>query len=190
MVVEQTQLLIPSFWMGAHHDPRLTIECRDAWQVLRERREQGERFDIIVFDLTDQGDEGIATSDSTANHLYSGPAFELAAQLLQLDGIFVAQVQELSLIRRKLHSELRRRIQTPFRRVWSYRVFVEYFGYWESFVMATNNAGLEMPFPAESGEELLATLYSGNTPDVWSDAWHRSLFALPPVIARELDIRR
>jgi spermidine synthase len=38
MVVAQTQKLIPSFRADAHYDPRLRIQCRDAWQVLRERR--------------------------------------------------------------------------------------------------------------------------------------------------------
>jgi spermidine synthase len=187
MVIAQTQALIPSFWAGAHNDPRLHIECRDAWDVLRERVSRAEQSDVILFDLTDPDNEDCTPFiDSSAGHLYSKAAFDLAAQSLRPGGVFAAQVQELSILRWSDHARLRHLLQHSFRYVWSYRVFVELFGYWESFLIASNDADPRSPIPEEPVEEHLCQLCGEAAQDVWSTEWHRHLFALPPDLWRKI----
>jgi spermidine synthase len=187
MVIEKTRELIPSFWAGVEHDSRLTVECRDAWQVLRECAQRGERFDIVLFDLTDPACQEIEVSESAAEHLYTEEAFRLAAQVLQRGGVFAAQIQELSILTWKKHAQLRKLVQKHLCRVWSYRVFVECFGYWQSFVLASNDETVETPFPTQPSEALLRTFYCGDAQEVWSDAWHSQLFTLPPGIHHKLE---
>lgn len=185
MVIEQTQRLIPSFWAGAQNDPRLRIDCRDAWLVLREclTTETPELFDVILFDLTDPENEDFTPfSESSSDHLYTKAAFDLAARNLRPGGWFAAQVQELSLLRWKDHARLRRLLSESFRHVWSYRVHVEFFGYEESFIIASNDPDARPPVPDAPLETLLDSLLSGEGRELWSTAWHRHLFALPPAL--------
>jgi spermidine synthase len=183
MVITETQRLIPSFWAGAQNDFRLQIECRDAWQVLREIVAAERAFDIILFDLTDpQNADFTPYSESSADHLYTRAAFDLAAQALRPGGVFVAQVQELSILRSQDHARLRNLLQLSFKRVWSYRVYVEFFGYWESFLLASNDSTLISAVPDSPIEGMLDEIYSENGRLIWSTDWHRSLFSLPPAL--------
>lgn len=180
LVIAQTQALVPSFWDGAQHDPRLRIACRDAWDVLTEQAAAGARRDIVLFDLTDPGE------DTGADHLYTDAAFGLVAACLRPGGVFVAQVQELSLLCWRAHARLRGLLRRHFRHVRSYRLYVEYFGYWESFLIASNAPGDWSPVPDTPVEPLLAENYLGFGEPPWSTPWHRHLFALPPSLERVL----
>jgi spermidine synthase len=188
VVIAQTQKLIPSFWAGAQHDPRLRIECRDAWEVLRERESRNKSADIILFDLTDPHNADYTPySESSADHLYTKAAFDLAAKILRPGGFFVAQVQELSVLRWQDHARLRRVLRESFRHVWSYRVFIEFFGYWESFLIASKDK--DTVSPAGSERDIEAALDRFGTADMqqlWSAAWHGHLFALPHSLDRAI----
>jgi spermidine synthase len=187
MVIAQTQALIPSFWAGSQHDPRLRIECRDAWLVLRERVARGEGADVVLFDLTDpHNDAYTPCSESSADHLYTKAAFDLAACILRPGGVFAAQVQELSVLRWQDHARLRRLLRKSFRHVWSYRVYIEFFGYWESFLIASNDAEAPSPVPETEIETKLDRLCIGEARMLWSTDWHRHLFAIPPALQREI----
>src|SRR5262245_19773122 len=108
LVIEQTQQLIPSFWAGCQHDPRLDILTCDAWEVLRGMAARQERADVMIFDLTDPEDAAYTSfSESSADHLYTPESFRLAAQCLTPSGVFVAQIQELSLLRFANHRRYR-----------------------------------------------------------------------------------
>jgi spermidine synthase len=188
MVIAQTQNLIPSFWASAQDDPRLRIECRDAWEVLRERVSRREPADIILFDLTDPHNADYTPySESSADHLYTKDSFDLAAKILRPGGFFVAQVQELSVLRWQDHARLRRVLRESFRHVWSYRVFIEFFGYWESFLIASNDRDAVSPAGSEGDVEgTLDRFCTGNVRQLWSPPWHRHLFALPPSLVRDI----
>lgn len=187
MVIAQTQALIPSFWAGCQHDPRLHVTTTDAWEVLRGGLGPDERADIIIFDLTDpENADYTPYPETSADHLYSDAAFELAARALAPDGVFVAQVQELSLLRHRDHLRRVASLRRFFRHVVSYRVYVEFFGYWESFVLATNHAAPWSPLPTRPVGEILSSAYAGDWGQVWSPRWHEQLFALPPSLEARL----
>lgn len=184
VVIEQTQALIPSFWRGCQHDSRLAIEVRDAGEVLARVAAEGPRVDVLVYDLSDPGDEACNPfGASAADHLYSEDAFQVAARCLRPGGIFVGQMAEFSLIRSEEHRRARARLRRAFRHVSSYRTPVEPFGYWESFLVASNDDGPWDPGNGRAGEEILARTYDGDWRAHWSARWHEHLFVLPPALA-------
>ena len=187
MVIQRTQEYIPSFWDGCQHDPRLTLTLCDAWDVLQHLAARGEQVDILVYDLTDPGNEAwMPVLESSANRLYTTEAFDLAARCLRPDGLFVAQTQELSLITHATHQRLRQRIQHAFRHTCSYRTHIDPFGCCESYVLASNQPGPWHPAQLSSVEERLTQLYTGEWQAVYSAAWHAQLFTLPPALQRLL----
>lgn len=165
MVVQQTQRLIPQFWQGCESDPRLTILNRDAGQVLSQA---SGKFDVVVFDLPDSGD------DACANHLYSRAQFARAASLLNPGGVFVVQLEELSRLVRGNHSQRVSVLREVFDYVHSYRVFIEDYGYWESFAVAFQ-APLSLIAPEEV-EGRLDRLYAGRWEMLWNRDWHQCAF--------------
>jgi spermidine synthase len=188
MVIRETQRLIPSLWAGCQHDPRLAIRTTDAWQVFRAQAAKGPCADIIIFDLTDPEPEPAAAPGpaiSAAEHLYSEAAFGLAARCLRPDGVIVVQSQELSALQWSGHHRHVQRLRGLFKHVHSYRVFVEFFGYWESFIIASNAMGAWSPLPGPATAALLAGQYRGGAAG-WCADWHHHLFALPPDLQQAL----
>lgn len=138
-VIAKTQKLIPSFWGGCQADPRLEIITRDVFAVMREMAAHGEQVDVLISDLTDPEDpEYTPFAESTADHLYTEEGLRLFAECLAPNGVFAMQAQELSLIRWQGHRRLRQMLNMAFSHVYSYRIFIEFFGYWESFLVASN----------------------------------------------------
>jgi hypothetical protein len=82
------------------------------------------------------------------------------------------------------HRALLRRV---FRHVYSYRTFVEPFGYWESFLIASNHDGPWDPSHPRGVEETLARHHAGGWRANWSTRWHEQLFVLPPWLELVLD---
>jgi spermidine synthase len=186
-VVERTQELIPSFWSGCQHDPRLEIIHRDAGEVLRDMADRGDQVDVILYDLSDPGSEECNPFfDSAADHMYTEEAFRLAARGLSPGGVFAAQLAELSIVRSEDHYRHRRALKRVFRHVHSYRTFVEPFGYAESFIVASNDEGDWNPSRGDSASQRLPALYAGDFHEVWSAPWHEQLFALPPSLVSRL----
>jgi spermidine synthase len=188
MVIERTQELIPSFWAGCQRDPRLVIDASDAGKVLEGMADRGEQVDIVVYDLSDAGNaETNPFSESSDDHLYTEQAFRVAARCLAPGGVFVAQLAELSPVRFGDHVRYRDALKKVFGHVLSYRVFLEPFGYSESFVVASNREGPFGHSPPEPVEDRLARIYAGDFSAVYSSRWHEHLFALPPSLARRME---
>lgn len=185
MVIAKTQELIPSFWGGCQADPRLQIVTRDVFAVMREMVERGEQVDIIISDLTDPEDlEYTPFAESTADHLYTEEGLQLFMSCLAPNGTFVMQAQELSLLRYEGHRRLRRLLQKITPKVISYRVFIEFFGYWESFLVAFKEV---FPGPDRVIARLLQRHYRGTLGAHYSKGVHNSFFSLPPALKRHLE---
>ena len=146
-----------------------------------------ELADIMIFDLTDPEDAAYTPfSESSADHLYTADSFRLAAQCLTPSGMFVAQVQELSLLRFAHHRRHRETLKKIFRHVYSYRTYIEFFGYWQSFVIASNHDAPWSPAWAPPLQDRLTQLYEGVWTGTYSAAWHEQLFSLPPSLVHKL----
>ena len=187
-VIERTQELIPSFWAGCQNDSRLEIVHHDAGEILREMADRGEQVDILLYDLSDPGNEACNPfSEFSADHLYTEETFRLAARCLCPGGVFAAQLAELSLLRFEDHRRHRQALKAVFRHVHSYRTFIDSFGYHESFIVASNQDGPWDPAQAQAVNERLAYVYTGDFSETWSAKWHEQLFALPPYLVKRLD---
>lgn len=179
IVIRETQRLIPSFWAGCQKDPRLEIIPRDVFAVMREFIASGERFDLVISDLTDAEDEAYTPfGASTADHLYTEEGLRLFQQCLSPDGVFAMQAQELSLIRSDGHLRLRRMLEKIYRHVGSYRIFIEFFGYWQGFLVASNSSQSWSPFPWRS--EVFSYTYQGDGTSYYDSLVHAQLFSLLP----------
>jgi len=187
LVIDETQKLIPSFWAGCQHDQRLEICIRDAWEILRGMAARKEQADVMIFDLTDPEDVAYTPfSESSADHLYTEDSFRLAAQCLTPSGVFVAQIQELSLLRFAHHRRHCETLKKMFRHVHSYRTYIEFFGYWQSFVIASNHDDPWSPAWVQPLHDRLTQLYEGVWTEIYSAAWHEQLFSLPPSLVNRL----
>lgn len=187
VVIEQTQALIPSFWAGCQHDPRLELLICDATKVVREMVASDDLVDVLVYDLSDPSTDDVTPfSESPADDLYSEEAFRAAARCLRPGGVFVAQMAELSLLRWRAHERSRRLLSRVFRHVCSYRTHIEPFGYSESWIVASDHEVLADPTRGIDVDGRLAELYDGDASGLYDAEWHRQLFTLPPRLRRAL----
>jgi spermidine synthase len=187
VVVEQTQALIPSFWAGCQHDPRLELLHRNATEVIGEMVASGDLVDVLVYDLSDPSTDDVTPfSESPADALYSEDAFRAAARCVRPGGVFVAQMAELSLLRWKAHARSRHLLSRIFRHVCSYRTHIEPFGYSESWILASDHEGCADPTRGIDVDGRLAELYAGDAAALYDAGWHQQLFTLPPWLRRSL----
>ncbi len=205
MVVEATQRLIPSFWSGCQRDKRLHIVNQDIFRFAAEAAKRKTKFDIIVADLTDPADVVYAPSaTSTANHVYTQESFKLLSRCLTDKGIFVIQAQELSLLWHREHKCYRDMLKKVFPMVRSYRAFIEFYGFQQGFIIASQDKNWHPrrwnPESAALGKssdpvgDILARIYrcppSALHPrHYYSTAVHEAMFALPLNLRQKLDDR-
>ncbi len=183
-VIEKTQELIPSFWDGCQKDPRLEIITRDVFTVMREMIARGEQVDVLISDLTDPEDtEYTPFAASTADRLYTEEGLRLFAQCLPEDGVFAMQAQELSFLRHSGHRRLREILTKVFSHVYSYRIFIEFFGYWESFIVASNHDWAWSPQRAMRSPDEIAKVYAGPNAAHYSSSL---LFDMPRALGERL----
>jgi len=183
MVVEQTQKFIPVFWGNCQNDPRLRVRHQDVFAYMRETKE---KYDVIVSDLTDPPE---AESKSAIEKLTRKIRL-FQKHLTPGTGLFVTQAGELSMINFKGHKLLRQILEELFVAVYSYRIFVEFFGWWQSFLVCSLDANFSpwrVIFEYHNVENALRAKYAGKMPfDYYSDAIHNSLFTLPPILESKL----
>ena len=157
-VKQSTQIFAPSFWGDAARHlatGRLTIIHRDMFAVAKEMVTAGRQFDIGIFDLTDrEDDEYTPFEKSTADHLYTDETVALFKSCMTPGAIVGGQFQECSRIRSSGHMEACALFERHFRYVRSYRIFIDFFGYWEGFLIASDEPVVET-FPHRINAERL-----------------------------------
>ncbi len=84
-VVGAVRAHIPALPCGAFDDPRVELRIGDAALSLRAAHEAGDRFDLILFDLTEPDDPACA-------HLHSDDFLQLCAASLAPHGIIQVQL--------------------------------------------------------------------------------------------------
>lgn len=191
-VVKKTQEFIPSFWNGCQNDPRLEIKIADAFAEIEKMGEKGEKFDIIVMDLTDfSNEEYTPFSTSTADHLYTEKSLSSIRKILSSEGVFVAQAQELSPFSYEEHKRMAGLVSKAFPEnpAYSYRIFIELFGCWESFIMASPKKGwnpLESMRSIGKNDAILANIGVAADDRQAYLEYLKSMFALPPNLSKKI----
>jgi spermidine synthase len=122
---------LPSYSAGAFDDPRATLVIGDAWGYLQEQA-GGERFDVVIGDLTDPGPVG------PAGALYNPAFFGAIRRCLTRNGLFVSQVGGLRYAReRPLAVDVAAALRPDFASVFPYGEFVASFDFVWLFLLAT-----------------------------------------------------
>lgn len=175
-LVEFCRQYLPEWHQGAFDDPRTNLIIGDAKQFLAD---SDRRFDVIVADLTDPIEAGLASL------LYTRQFYELIRPRLAPDGIFVTQGLGLRYTKIDiLHAAIYSTLGALFRHVSSYNEFLPTFDSLWGFLTASDTLQ-----PADLGPEEVdrrlsergltgLRLYDGET--------HRRMFSLPKHLRRLL----
>ncbi|MET1127922.1 MAG: polyamine aminopropyltransferase [Thermoproteota archaeon] len=131
VVVEVSKKYLEEMHQGSFDDPRARVVVMDGFEYMKQASSRGERFDVIIMDLTDPyGSEVAAT-------LYSREAFQLAKSTLREGGVLVTQAGS-----RIYFPEGFKKVMSSaasvFKIVMEYGFFVPSFGYINSFVIASD----------------------------------------------------
>ncbi|KSW11791.1 spermidine synthase [Pyrodictium occultum] len=130
-VIEVSKKYLPEWHRGAFDDPRTELHIMDGFEYVKRASERGERFDVVIMDLTDPYGSDIAAQ------LYSRSAFELISRVLSSDGIVVTQAGCSTLfpdVFKRVYNAARQ----VFQHVREYAVWVPSFAYANSFIAMSN----------------------------------------------------
>ncbi len=131
LVVEVARRYLPEWHQGAFDDPRARVVIADGMEYVERAAERGERFDVVVMDLTDPYGSEIA------HKLYSREAFGKIKSILSPGGIVVTQAGN-SYFFPKAYEAVLGSISSVFREVCEYGVWVPSFLYTNNFIAASD----------------------------------------------------
>ena len=153
---------------GALDDPRVAIRIGDGWETTASLAGAGERFDLVILDLTDP--------DTPAHRLYTRDYFELARQVLAPGGALALHIGAPAYQAERVRAVLRD-LTSVFARVRPLGVHVPLYGaYWG---MAVASDTLD-PLALEAAE-VARRIESRQLRDLgyYNEQVHSALFALP-----------
>ncbi|MDY0013081.1 MAG: polyamine aminopropyltransferase [Rhodocyclaceae bacterium] len=153
---------------GVFADPRLEVRIGDGWVLAEALAGQGERFDLIVFDLTDP--------DSPAHRLYTRAFFLLAKELLNPGGAISLHLGS-PIFNPDQVRKLLANLAGVFRILRPLGLYIPLYGcYWG---LAVASDGLD-PLAAD-GARVARRLQARNILGLryYNEEIHRALFALP-----------
>jgi len=193
-VIEKTQEFIPSFWNNCQKDKRLDIKIDDVFLEAKKIKNEGKKlFDVVVMDLTDfSNEEYTPFKHSTADHLYTEEGLRNFHDILSPEGIFVVQSQELSIFSHEEHKRTLNILKKifPEKSVFSYRIFIELFNCWQSFIITSPKANwnpLENLTSNKNTNAILSDMGIAKNDQGTFIEYLKSMFALPPEIKNKLN---
>lgn len=147
-VVEAAREHLPAMHQGAFDDPRARAVIMDGFKYIEEASARGEKYDVVVMDLTDPYGPEIAQS------LYSAHFFKKVKGLLSADGVLVTQAGDSFFFEEEYNSILGN-IAAAFKRAAEYTVWIPSFGYAVNFILASDSVD-PRPLTAEEVDRRLA----------------------------------
>jgi spermidine synthase len=150
---------------GVFDDPRLDVRIGDGFEFMRET---GERFDLIVFDLTDP--------DTPAGRLYTAESFALARQVLNPGGAIALHIGS-PIYQPERVRELLADLSSVFRIVRPLGLYVPLYGAYWGLAVASDTLD---PTTLDAGEieRRIAERAIGDL-NLLNGELHQALFALP-----------
>ena len=118
------------FHEGSYDDPRVKVIFRDAGEYVAEGAVKGEKFDVVIMDLTDPYGPEVGAK------LYSREVFRNVERMLNDGGAFVIQAGSEALFK-DAYVKVLKEGSSVFNLVREYSVWVPSFSYAESFIMAS-----------------------------------------------------
>ncbi|CAN5332836.1 hypothetical protein BH09PSE6_BH09PSE6_17760 [soil metagenome] len=174
-VVRASARLMPTIHGGAFDDTRVQCRIGDALQTIAQAQRTGERFDLLLFDLTDP--------DTPASALYSEAAFAGASDCLADQGVFVVHLGSPT-YHLETVVQLVERLRRRFLHVDIYGVYVPLYGcYWMMAAAShtTSVAALGLVEATRRSRER-----GLDDCRFWSPAQNGALFVLPAFVERAL----
>jgi len=173
-VVELSKKYLPEWSDGAFDDPRARVIVGDALAFMREN---GERYGIILSDLTEP------LADSPSNPLFNDDVFKLIKSRLEEGGIYALQASTGAAINSALHCKMARTLRRHYAHVVSFVTHVPAFDTEWAFLACSDRVDLAS---LDSGRiEAYCAGLRGES--FFYDALtHRRLFALPLYLRRML----
>lgn len=136
VVIEVAKKYLAEWHQGAFEDPRSRVYTMDGFEYVRKAIESGERFDVVVMDLTDPFGPEIASK------LYTVQAFTLIKQVLNQQGVLVLQAG-CSTLFPKAYEAVENSVRRVFRYATEYAAWIPSFGYMNSFILASDSISPE-----------------------------------------------
>ena len=177
-VVAACRAHLPRHHQGAFDDPRLTLRHTDAVGFLRAR--DGDRYDVVVSDMTDPVEDGPATFCFTREY------FTAVSDVLTDDGVLVVQAGPLSPVEIALHAKVVRTLRSAFPHVAPYSIDAPCYSRPLGFVLASRRP-LRERLTAARTAPLLAEL-PGRT-DWLTAASLEGRLDPPPYLVRAIEER-
>ena len=137
-VVEACRQYLPEMHANAFDDPRLELVIGDALEFLET---SGEKWDVIISDLSDPIEEG------PSFQLFTKEYFEKVLRVLTPDGFFVLQAGPVSPGEMKLHARIVNTMQAVFLNVQSYSSYTPTYGRPWGFVLGSTKSITHRPDP-------------------------------------------
>ncbi|MEL9989962.1 MAG: polyamine aminopropyltransferase [Thermoproteus sp.] len=160
-VVQAAREYLPLMHQGAFDDPRAKVLIMDGFKYVEDALARGEKFDVVIMDLTDPYGPEIAQT------LYSAEFFGRVKGLLGRGGVLVTQAGDSFFFEEEYDAVLRN-ISANFKIVVEYTVWIPSFGYAVNFILASDEVD-PRSLTAEEVDRILAErgvstlFYSGRT---------------------------
>ncbi len=145
-VINVSKKYLEEWHQGCFNDPRARIVIMDGFEYVEEALKGGEKYDIVIMDLTDPYGSEIA------RRLYSEAFFQKLKKLVD-DGIVVTQAGS-SFFYPDAYMMVVNAAKKVFRYVNEYGVFVPSFAYVNNFVASSDKYKLDSIDPAEVDKRL------------------------------------
>ena len=173
-VIDLSKQYLPEWSQGAFDDPRGRVVAGDALAFMRET---GERYGVILSDLTEP------LADSPSNPLFNDEVFALIKSRLQEGGLYVLQASTAAVINAELHCKMARTLRRHYVYVVSFSAYVPAFDTEWAFLACSDAVDLG----TLAAERIDAYCRSLSGENFFYDAvTHRRLFALPLYLRRML----
>jgi spermidine synthase len=129
-VVELSRLYLPEMHQGAFDDPRARIVIEDGFVYVDKALKAGEKYDVVIMDLTDP------YASDIAKRLYAPEFFWRLRRILNDDGIVVTQAGN-SFFFPDVYDMVLNGVKSVFPIVAEYEVWIPSFGYAVNFILGS-----------------------------------------------------
>ncbi|MEM1598201.1 MAG: polyamine aminopropyltransferase [Pyrobaculum sp.] len=129
-VVQLSREYLPQMHQGAFDNPRAQVVIEDGFVYVENAIKAGERFDVVIMDLTDP------YSSDIAKQLYTPQFFSKIKAILRPEGVVVTQAGNSFYFPREYDMVLDA-VRTNFAHVAEYAVWIPSFGYAVNYVLGS-----------------------------------------------------
>ena len=148
-VVELSRAYLPQMHQGAFDDPRAKVVIQDGFVYVEEAIKAGDKYDVIIMDLTDP------YSSDIAKQLYTREFFAKIRRILNDDGVVVTQAGNSFYFPAEYDMVLEG-VKANFPIVAEYEVWIPSFGYAVNFILGSLRYDPHALTPSEVDERLRA----------------------------------